>query len=110
MPACLHAVATVAPPPFARHAGFRNASTILTSLALAPHSTGEASARGDVSVNGSGASVASCMNITVFRYQLVIGHDGPVKPGSVGKLLPGVGVAILMTSLIPSLPVSLASS
>lgn len=33
----------------------------------------------------------------VSEYQLVIGHGvrHPVKPGSVGKLLPGVGVAIL---------------
>ena len=33
----------------------------------------------------------------VSEYQLVIGHGArhPVKPGSVGKLLPGVGVAIL---------------
>ena len=33
----------------------------------------------------------------VSEYQLIIGHGvrHPVKPGSVGKLLPGVGVAIL---------------
>jgi acyl-coenzyme A synthetase/AMP-(fatty) acid ligase len=33
----------------------------------------------------------------VSEYQLVVGHGvrHPVKPGSVGKLLPGVGVAIL---------------
>jgi acyl-coenzyme A synthetase/AMP-(fatty) acid ligase len=39
----------------------------------------------------------------VSEYQLVIGHGvkHPVKPGSVGKLLPGVGVAILDDALSP---------
>jgi acyl-coenzyme A synthetase/AMP-(fatty) acid ligase len=39
----------------------------------------------------------------VSEYQLVIGHGvkQPVKPGSVGKLLPGVGVAILDDALSP---------
>jgi len=39
----------------------------------------------------------------VSEYQLVIGHGPryPVKPGSVGKLLPGVGVAILDDSCKP---------
>jgi len=39
----------------------------------------------------------------VSEYQLVIGHGvrHPVKPGSVGKALPGVGVAILDDELRP---------
>jgi acetyl-CoA synthetase len=68
----------------------------LSSLRCA-HSTGEA--LGEATYNEWKNRVGSELyeHYGVSEYQLVIGHGvrDPVKPNSVGKLLPGVGVAIL---------------
>jgi acyl-coenzyme A synthetase/AMP-(fatty) acid ligase len=90
----LHSVATVyrrllAMPDFEREHD-------LTSLRCA-HSTGEA--LGEATYNEWKERVGSELyeHYGVSEYQLVIGHGvrHPVKPGSVGKLLPGVEAAIL---------------
>ena len=74
----------------------------LSSLRCA-HSTGEALR--EATYNEWKRRVGSELyeHYGVSEYQLVIGHGvrHPVKPGSVGKLLPGVGVAILDDELNP---------
>ncbi|HWH77408.1 MAG TPA: AMP-binding protein, partial [Candidatus Binatus sp.] len=96
----LHSVATVyrrllAMPDFEKHYDLR-------TLRCA-HSTGEALR--EVTYNEWKRRVGSELyeHYGVSEYQLVIGHGvrHPVKPGSVGKLLPGVGVAILDDDLKP---------
>jgi acyl-coenzyme A synthetase/AMP-(fatty) acid ligase len=68
----------------------------LTSLRCA-HSTGEALREATYSEWKRRVGCELYEHYGVSEYQLVIGHGlrHPVKPGSVGKLLPGVGVAIL---------------
>lgn len=68
----------------------------LTSLRCA-HSTGEALRAATYEEWKRRVGSELFEHYGVSEYQLVIGHGArhPVKPGSVGKLLPGVGVAIL---------------
>lgn len=90
----LHSVATV----YRRLLAMADLETQhdLSSLRCA-HSTGEALR--EVTYNEWKRRVGSDLyeHYGVSEYQLVIGHGvrHAVKPGSVGKLLPGVGVAIL---------------
>jgi acetyl-CoA synthetase len=74
----------------------------LSSLRCA-HSTGEALR--EATYNEWKRRVGSELyeHYGVSEYQLVIGHgvSHPVKPGSVGKLLPGVDVAILDDAFTP---------
>ena len=74
----------------------------LTSLRCS-HSTGEALR--EATYNEWKQRVGSELyeHYGVSEYQLVVGNGprDPVKPGSVGKLLPGVGVAILDDDLKP---------
>jgi acyl-coenzyme A synthetase/AMP-(fatty) acid ligase len=96
----LHSVATVyrrllAMPGFEKHHD-------LSTLRCA-HATGEALR--EATYNEWKQRVGSELyeHYGVSEYQLVIGHGvrHAVKPGSVGKLLPGVGVAILDDELNP---------
>jgi acetyl-CoA synthetase len=68
----------------------------LSSLRCA-HSTGEALREATYNEWKSRVGSELYEHYGVSEYQLVIGHGvrHPVKPGSVGKLLPGVGAAIL---------------
>jgi acetyl-CoA synthetase len=68
----------------------------LSSLRCA-HSTGEALREATYNEWKNRVDSELYEHYGVSEYQLVIGHGlrHPVKPGSVGKLLPGVGVAIL---------------
>ena len=90
----LHSVATVyrrllALPAFEKHYD-------LTSLRCA-HSTGEALREATYHEWKNRVGCELYEHYGVSEYQLVIGQGvrDPVKPGSVGKPLPGVGVAIL---------------
>jgi len=90
----LHCVATVyrrllAMPEFEKHYN-------LKSLRCA-HSTGEALREATYQEWKRRVGSELYEHYGVSEYQLVIGNGvrDPVKPGSVGKLLPGVGVAIL---------------
>jgi acyl-coenzyme A synthetase/AMP-(fatty) acid ligase len=90
----LHSVATVyrrllAMPNFER-------AHDLSSLRCA-HSTGEALREATYNEWKNRVGSQLYEHYGVSEYQLVIGHGvrHPVRPGSVGKLLPGVGVAIL---------------
>jgi acyl-coenzyme A synthetase/AMP-(fatty) acid ligase len=68
----------------------------LSSLRCA-HSTGEALSEATYAEWKRRAGSELYEHYGVSEYQLVIGHGvrHPVKPGSIGKPLPGVGVAIL---------------
>jgi acyl-coenzyme A synthetase/AMP-(fatty) acid ligase len=96
----LHCVATVYRRLLAMP-GFENQHD-LRSLRCA-HSTGEALR--EATYNEWKQRVGSELyeHYGVSEYQLIIGNGvrHPVKPGSVGKLLPGVGVAILDDDLNP---------
>jgi acyl-coenzyme A synthetase/AMP-(fatty) acid ligase len=90
----LHSVATVyrrllAMPDFEKQ---HNLSTLRCA-----HSTGEALREATYQEWKLRVGSELYEHYGVSEYQLVIGHGvrHPVKPGSVGKLLPGVGVAIL---------------
>lgn len=74
----------------------------LTSLRCA-HSTGEALRAATYEEWKRRVGSELYEHYGVSEYQLVIGHGArhPVKPGSVGKLLPGVGVAILGDAFNP---------
>ena len=96
----LHCVATVyrrllAMPDFERQHD-------LKSLRCA-HSTGEALREATYHEWKERGGCELYEHYGVSEYQLVIGNGvrDPVKPGSVGKLLPGVGVAILDDDLKP---------
>ena len=67
------------------------------STLLCAHSTGEALREATYDEWKRRVGCELYEHYGVSEYQLVIGHGirHPVKPGSVGKLLPGVGVAIL---------------
>jgi acyl-coenzyme A synthetase/AMP-(fatty) acid ligase len=67
------------------------------------HSTGEALREATYSEWKQRVGSELYEHYGVSEYQLVIGNGArdPVKPGSVGKLLPGVGVAILDDELKP---------
>ena len=67
------------------------------------HSTGEALREATYSEWKRRVGSELYEHYGVSEYQLVIGNGirDPVKPGSVGKLLPGVGVAILDDDLRP---------
>jgi acyl-coenzyme A synthetase/AMP-(fatty) acid ligase len=74
----------------------------LTSLRCS-HSTGEALREATYQEWKRRVGSELYEHYGVSEYQLVIGNGvrDPVKPGSVGKLLPGVGVAILDDDLKP---------
>ena len=74
----------------------------LSSLRFA-HSTGEALRETTYQEWKNRVGAELYEHYGVSEYQLVIGHGirHPVKAGSVGKLLPGVGVAILDDALKP---------
>jgi acetyl-CoA synthetase len=74
----------------------------LSSLRCA-HSTGEALRETTYQEWKNRVGAELYEHYGVSEYQLVIGHGirHPVKAGSVGKLLPGVGVAILDDALKP---------
>jgi acetyl-CoA synthetase len=99
----LHSVATV----YRRLLAMRDLETQhdLSSLRCA-HSTGEALREATYNEWKSRVGCELYEHYGVSEYQLVIGHGvrHPVKPGSVGKLLPGVGAAILDDDfkLVPS--------
>ncbi len=99
----LHSVATVyrrllAMPDFEKRYDLR-------SLRCA-HSTGEALREATYTEWKRRVGSELYEHYGVSEYQLVIGHGArhPVKPGSVGKALPGVGVAILNDELRPAIP------
>ncbi|HSK30059.1 MAG TPA: acyl-CoA synthetase, partial [Candidatus Limnocylindria bacterium] len=96
----LHSVATVYRRLLAT-AGFEKQHD-LHSLRCA-HSTGEALRETTYSEWRRRVGSELYEHYGVSEYQLVIGHGvrHPVKPGSVGKVLPGVGVAILDDELRP---------
>ena len=75
----------------------------LSSLRYA-HSTGEALREATYNEWKNRAGSELYEHYGVSEYQLVIGHGvrHPVKPGSVGKLLPGVEVAILDDDFKPT--------
>jgi acyl-coenzyme A synthetase/AMP-(fatty) acid ligase len=74
----------------------------LSSLRCA-HSTGEALREATYNEWKSRVGSELYEHYGVSEYQLVIGQGAryPVKPGSVGKLLPGVGAAILDDDFMP---------
>lgn len=99
----LHSVATVyrrllAMPDFEKRYDLR-------SLRCA-HSTGEALREATYTEWKRRVGSELYEHYGVSEYQLVIGHGArhPVKPGSVGKALPGVDVAILDDELRPAAP------
>ena len=99
----LHSVATVYRRLLAMP-GFENEHD-LRSLRCA-HSTGEALREASYTEWKRRVGSELFEHYGVSEYQLVIGHGvrHPVKPGSVGKALPGVEVAILDDELRPVTP------
>ena len=76
----------------------------LSSLRCA-HSTGEALRQATYNQWKNRVGCELYEHYGVSEYQLVVGHgvQHPVKPGSVGKILPGVGAAILNDDFTPVL-------